>query len=64
MPSEVHWNTHITPTAGEYKLEVSYDNSGATVGEQQRPEFERFESLASKLVTVPKSELDAKREKS
>lgn len=52
----------------DYEVEVAYGSSGQDTVAPLRPavadesEFSRFEELASKLVQVPKSELDEKRQ--
>jgi hypothetical protein len=54
-------------TDGEYSVSVRYGGTPATTvivpSSPQPSEFERFEDLANKLLTVPKSELDEKLKK-
>jgi hypothetical protein len=63
MASEWHWDTHTTPHDEGYDLSVSYDSGGSVTPTEQPPEFDRFAELTTKLVAVPKSEIDAERKK-
>ncbi len=64
MASEWHWNTHTTPVDETFDLSVSYDSGGSVTPTERPAEFDRFAALTTKLVAVPKSEVDAERKKS